>query len=460
MRNFLLLSIRLLTLLSYTQASAGEITDSTGLRSAFLRGTAEGSLRTFYMQTINHRDLRDYYALGSAISLRYETRSFKGFQWTIGGSYSYNVLSNDLTLADPVTRTSSRYEVGLFDLDDPTTKTDLARLEELHLQYRFRSWSLTWGMQKVQTPFLNAQDGRLRPNFADGFWLRYGKSGSIRLEAAWLYRIAPRSTTNWYTTGRSFGLYPSGLTAYGKPSSYRYAVNTDGLLILGIKGDAKSRIRWQLWDYYVPNVFQVVLGQADYRSRLASGRNFGLGVQLTRQDAVEDGGNTDSTKAYIEKGTGTWVISGRAGLLRDQWQLWINYTRITAESRFLMPREWGRDPFYTFLPRERNEGLGDVHALMAQWNYGKEQATDRFSVATGYYLLPDANDAVLNKYGMPSYVQVNVEYRRHFRGTFEGLDLQALVVHKFNQGDLFGKEAYRFNKTDMSNLNLVLTYSF
>ncbi|HPD53265.1 MAG TPA: hypothetical protein PLI08_04920, partial [Bacteroidia bacterium] len=65
-----------------------------------------------------------------------------------------------------------------------------------------------------------------------------------------------------------------------------------------------------------------------------------------------------------------------------------------------------------------------------------------------------------NKYGMPSYVQVNLEYRRHFSGTFEGLDLQALVVHKFNQGELFGKEAYRFNKTDMSNLNLVLTYSF
>ena len=52
----------------------------------------------------------------------------------------------------------------------------------------------------------------------------------------------------------------------------------------------------------------------------------------------------------------------------------------------LLPREWGRDPFYTFLPRERNEGLGDVHALMAQWNYGKEQATNRFFVAAGYLL--------------------------------------------------------------------------
>ena len=460
MRKYLLLFFSIFSVLFSQQVSAGNTSDSTGLRSAFLRGKTEGSLRSFYMQTINHQQLRDYYALGTAIALRYETSSFKGFQLTIGGSYSYNLLSNDLTLADPISRTSSRYEVGLFDLDNPKTRTDLARLEELNLRYQLGSWSLTWGMQKVQTPFLNAQDGRLRPNFADGVWLRYGKAERIQVEAAWLYRMAPRSTTQWYTTGRSFGIYPSGLNIHGKPSAYRYAVKTDGLLLLAVKGNASRRLRWQLWDYYVPNVFHILLGQADYRTRKAAGKNYGFGAQLTRQDAVGDGGNADSSKAYIETGSGTWILSGKAGILRDQWQVWINYTRIAAESRFLLPREWGRDPFYTFLPRERNEGLGDVHALMAQWNYGKEQATNRFFVAAGYYLLPDANDAALNKYGMPSYVQVNLEYRRHFSGTFEGLDLQALVVHKFNQGELFGKEAYRFNKTDMSNLNLVFTYSF
>jgi hypothetical protein len=32
-----------------------------------------------------------------------------------------------------------------------------------------------------------------------------------------------------------------------------------------------------------------------------------------------------------------------------------------------MPREWGRDPFY-FMPRERNEGYGDVNAIMTKYN--------------------------------------------------------------------------------------------
>ena len=29
----------------------------------------------------------------------------------------------------------------------------------------------------------------------------------------------------------------------------------------------------------------------------------------------------------------------------------------------------GPHPFFTFLPRERNEGLGDVHAMMGKVNY-------------------------------------------------------------------------------------------
>jgi hypothetical protein len=461
MRTYQLLLLTLVGACTLSLTAEGkELPDSTSLRAAFRAGKTEGSLRTFYMQTINHAGLRDYYALGGAAALRHETGNFHGFHFTIGGSYSYNLLSNDLTLPDPVTRTASRYEAGLFDLDHPTSKTDLARLEELQLRYQFRTLSLTWGMQRVQTPFLNAQDGRLRPNFADGIWLRVGRSEQIQAEAAWLYRIAPRSTTQWYTTGRSFGLYPSGLSVYGKPSTYRNAVQTDGLLIIALKGTSGKKVRWNLWDYFVPGVFHTVFGQAEYRTRHASGRDLSAGLQVTRQDAVGDGGNADSSKAYNLPGSGTWVVSGRIGTMRPDWQLWLNYTRIGKEGRFLMPREWGREPFYTFLPRERNEGAGDVHAISLQFTYGQEAATNRLSLSGGYYALPAANDALLNKYGMPSYIQINLEYRRHFRGTLEGLDLQVLLVHKFNRGDLFGKESYRFNKTDMSNLNLVLTYSF
>ena len=41
----------------------------------------------------------------------------------------------------------------------------------------------------------------------------------------------------------------------------------------------------------------------------------------------------------------------------------INYNYIFNQDRFTFPREWGREPFFTFLPRERMEGTADSHAI-------------------------------------------------------------------------------------------------
>lgn len=48
-----------------------------------------------------------------------------------------------------------------------------------------------------------------------------------------------------------------------------------------------------------------------------------------------------------------------------------------------MPREWGREPFFTFLPRERNEGFGDVHALMGKLSYNNSKISVKTSLAVG-----------------------------------------------------------------------------
>ena len=94
---------------------------------------------------------------------------------------------------------------------------------------------------------------------------------------------------------------------------------------------------------------------------------------MIKQDAVNAGGNNDPAKAYFKKGTKSFSFGGRAGWKNNKWETSLNYTRITAKGKYLMPREWGRDPFFTFLPRERNEGFGDVDAIMAKIN----QKTDK-----------------------------------------------------------------------------------
>ena len=87
------------------------------------------------------------------------------------------------------------------------------------------------------------------------------------------------------------------------------------------------------------------------------------GAQYTFQNPLKDGGNADPAKTYFDPGEQSQVISLRAGYQYKQSIIRVNATRITADGRFLMPREWGREPFYTFLPRERNEGSGDVKAI-------------------------------------------------------------------------------------------------
>ena len=149
-----------------------------------------------------------------------------------------------------------------------------------------------------------------------------------------------------------------------------------------------------------------------------------------------------------------------AGWQKGSTEFNVNYNRITAHGRYLMPREWGRDPFYTFLPRERNEGYGDVHAWMARISRGFPKTGWRFSLAGGVYRLPDVKNFRLNKYGMPSYAQVNADVRYRFRGWLQGLDAQFLFVAKPGMGHTYNEARYRINKVDMMQYNLVLNYRF
>ncbi len=125
-----------------------------------------------------------------------------------------------------------------------------------------------------------------------------------------------------------------------------------------------------------------------------------------------------------------------------------------------MPREWGRDPFFTFLPRERNEGFGDVHAFMGKVNYHFPKARIKTSLAAGYYHLPDVKNYRLNKYGLPSYTQVNADIRYSFNKLLKGLEAQVLVAGKFNQGETYNNKNYVFNKVNMAQYNFVLNYHF
>jgi hypothetical protein len=184
------------------------------------------------------------------------------------------------------------------------------------------------------------------------------------------------------------------------------------------------------------------------------------GAQFIRQDAVQHGGNEDPSKAYYQKGSGATTLGGRIGLKSEKFDVSFNYNMITKEGRYLFPREWGRDPFFTFMPRERNEGVGGSQAFVLKASRTFPKVHLKTSIAGGYVQLPDVDNSALNKYGMPSYGQVNMDVRYSFGKLFKGLEAQLLISGKVGIGDTHGNQRYVFNKVNMVLYNFMLNYHF
>ena len=123
-----------------------------------------------------------------------------------------------------------------------------------------------------------------------------------------------------------------------------------------------------------------------------------------------------------------------------------------------MPREWGRDPFFTFLPRERNEGFGDVSALVAKSEFRKKYF--KFTIGFGYIEMPDVLNYELNKYGMPSYTHLNLGVNYNFEKYLKGLNGELLITRKDRTGKTYDNNKYVINKVNMTLFNLVLNYTF
>jgi hypothetical protein len=438
---------------------SNEKIDSTSILHAFKNGNFSGHFRYFFMSTNNESGLSDYYANALGGGLKFETATFHNFQFGVSGYYIFNIGSSDFTQNAPVTN-SNRYEVALFDIQNPSNKDNLSRLEELYLKYNYKNSTITLGKQLLNTSFINLQDGRMRPTEVNGIWVDFNENKKTKINLGYLYGISPRSTLKYFEIGESIGIYPTGVNPDGTKSDYAGNLDSNGIFIVGVRNEFIKNLKALLWNQYVENIFNSALLQMDYKYNLNPNSKLLFGFQTIYQNALNSGGNEDPSKTYFEKNGNSQTFGGRFGWQNKKIELTLNYNRITAKGRYLMPREWGRDPFYTFMPRERNEGFGDVHAVMTKIQYANPKETFKLSLAVGYFGMPDVKNFTLNKYGLPSYVQTNADIRYQFQGILKGFDAQLLYVHKFSVGETYGNKNFIFNKTNMSNINFILNFNF
>lgn len=441
---------------SAMQEKEANVIDSNSLRAAFINGKTEVRFRYFLMITDNKKGLTDYYANAVGGGLKYETAKFHGFQAGVGGFFIFNIGSSNLSQPDAATKQMNRYEIGLFDIENASNKNDIDRLEELYLKYHFKKTTVSAGKQIINTPFINQQDGRMRPTGVEGIWLN-----AIHKKTKWeggiLWGISPRSTVRWFNIGASIGVYPQGIRENGQAANYKDHINSRAVLLGGITHDFNNGLKVQLWEQWTENVFNTLLLQMDKKWGSSS---FYTGIQGILQHAINDGGNADQSKTYIQKGNTALSFGATTGWKNKNTDLSFNYNRITERGRYLMPREWGRDPFYTFLPRERNEGFGDVHATMFKFKQIFPRQHFQTMIGLGYYALPDVTDTRLNKYGMPSYSQINIDIQYSFTGALHGMSAELLYVYKGQEGNSYDNNKYVIHKVNTSLFNLILNYHF
>ena len=224
-----------------------------------------------------------------------------------------------------------------------------------------------------------------------------------------------------------------------------------------VSANPHANIKLNVWDMMITNVMNTAMGEIN--TSFGDQYNFYQGLMFIHQNAINDGGNADPTKTYLLKGAQSNVISAQFGLKYARINTSINYTHITGDGRYLSPREWGKDPFYTFMPRERNDGLGKVHAVVIKSSVTFFKERFKTAIAYGFFSLPDVKDYRLNKYGMPSYHQVNLDLSYAFTKAFKGLECKFNAALKRDAGETYDNLKYIYNKVNMVNMSLTLDFN-
>ena len=295
----------------------------------------------------------------------------------------------------------------------------------------------------------------MRPTGVEGIWLNT-KAGVTKIEAGILWKMSPRSTVRWFNIGQSIGVYPQGVNENGNRSDYKEHISSNYIGLIGVTHTTASKLKLQVWEQLTDQVSNTIMLQADQQLD----QHYYTAIQTIIQHSLQDGGNKDPNHTYIQKGNSVWVLGARVGWKQKEQDISLNYTRITARGRYLMPREWGRDSFFTFLPRERNEGFGDLDAWMLQYKKKFGESGLKLQTGIGYYRLPDVLNTRLNKYGLPSYTQFNIDIQYTFKGFLEGTQDQFLYVYKGQTGESYNNDKYIIHKANASLFNLILNYRF
>lgn len=412
--------------------------------------------RTFWMNTsYADADFKSDYALGMSLSLGAKINYTKFWSLQLGYRSFANVLSTDIWTSDPITGQANRYETGLFDLSD-TQDRFFGKLETFSLSYAKDRFGIKVGRMGINTDWVNAQDGRLSPTVVEGVHTWFVPSENWKITLWAIERISIRGSSEWLGVGETVGIYPQGRNVFGKQGNYLGNTESDWLSVLEVDRQLRNGEKLHFSHTLAHNLFSTLWGSFEKNRQLRKSI-LTLGIQSGVQHTVGDGGNADLSLAYKEPGDLNYALSGRIGWRTKRWITHLNYTHVGGNGRWLSPREWGKDAWYTFIPRERNEGFESVDAVVGYVEYRFEKVPVQVYAHGGVHWLSNISDPAVNKYNFPSYRQVNIGLKLQPKGV-KNLDFHLILVSKepLSSKELTPNQIY--NKVELFHFNGILNW--
>ncbi len=409
------------------------------------------------MATLNKEELTDFTALASGGYLKYTLSPVKGLEFGAALYNSTHLGGMDLSLADPATGRTSRYEEGLFDRLN-LGKDAVFLLGEAYVSYTLEEHRFKLGRMKLNSPLINPQDGRMIPTLAQGFWYTYRNGRENLLQLGLLNEIAPRSTGEFFGIGESIGTYPAGRAVDGSPSGYPGQTASDYVLVFNAQLKLTEKLRVRLWDYLIENVSNTLY----INPRLNLGPSLVLEGEWLHQNRVGDGGNPQESLRYFNQNSSD-ILGVRLGYQGKGSRFSLAYERILPHGQFLSPREWGREGLFSFQKRERSEGTADNHALVLYYQTRLPVKKEVFEIQSifslGRHWKPSVLDPAQNKYAIPDYTHLNLDFFFHF-DKLKSLRPELLLTTKFANGEFPDNPNFYLNKAGMFHLSFVLNYNF
>lgn len=418
--------------------------------------TPDLHFRTFWMNT-NYpgQDFREDYALGMTLNLGAVLRYKERWKFHVGYRTFANVASSEIWEPEPITGQANRYETGLFDLLDPRDRF-FGKLETFSLEYSIQNFGLKVGRMGINSDWINTQDGRLSPTAVEGLNAWFAPNAQWKFSIWGISRMSIRGSSDWLSVGETVGIYPLGRTVSGKPAQYFGNTSSAWIGIMEAERKIGSDAKLHFSNTIAQNLYSTYMLSIEKNLKV----DYGIvtfGLQGGFQHGIGQGGNENDELKYKETHDKNYSLSGRVGWKNSKWTTHLNYTRVGGKGRWLNPREWGKDAWYTFIPRERNEGFQSVDALVVYGKYRFEKTGVSIYGHLGFHWLPDTNDAAANKYNFPSYRQVNLGIKFQPK-KIKDLDFHFLIVNKEALGEVNLTSVQVYNKVEMLHFNGILNW--